>query len=74
MTPEQFCYWLQGFYELSGEEVTMSAAQVAVVRSHLGLVFHHVLDKEHDGGDPKKAAQLNQLHSGSHKGPVKYRC
>jgi hypothetical protein len=38
MTPENFCYFLQGFIEVSGP-VTMSKQQVQIIKDHLDLVF-----------------------------------
>jgi len=38
MTPEQFTYWLQGFFELS-ETTQFSPKQVQMVKDHLNLVF-----------------------------------
>lgn len=38
MTPENFCYWLQGFMELSNER-TLTPEQVQIIRDHLNLVF-----------------------------------
>jgi hypothetical protein len=38
MTPENFCYWLQGFVEI-GEPVTLSKQQLQVLKDHLKLVF-----------------------------------
>lgn len=40
MTPEQFCYWLQGFAELSGEQPTPE--QWKAIREHLQTVYHKV--------------------------------
>ena len=40
MTPEQFCYWLQGFSELSGEGGAPSLEQWRMVQEHLALVFN----------------------------------
>ena len=40
MTPEQFCYWLQGRAELV--EGPPSEGEWAVIREHLGLVFQKV--------------------------------
>jgi len=39
MTPENFCYWLQGFIELQEDQPFLSKAQTAVVCDHLKLVF-----------------------------------
>lgn len=38
MTPENFCYWLQGHYELMGER--MLTDKDKIIRDHLALVFH----------------------------------
>lgn len=44
MTPEQFCYWLQGYFELTDEELgtehQLTYKQMTVVREHLGKVFN----------------------------------
>ena len=58
MTPQEFCYWLQGFLEVSGAK-TISAEQVTVVRKHLDLVFTNVTG----GGTPSKeqAKKLEEL-------------
>jgi hypothetical protein len=53
MTPKDFTYWLQGFFELSNEDVTLSHRQLKIIKDHLNLVF----DKEtpdrstEEGGD-----------------------
>jgi hypothetical protein len=41
MTPEQFCYWLQGFMEV-GYPTSIDAAQIEIIRDHLDLVFEKV--------------------------------
>lgn len=38
MTPEQFCYWLQGYYELSDEGRGLSQKD-HTIRDHLKTVF-----------------------------------
>ena len=40
MTPEQFCYWLQGRLELNGDPLTPEETQC--VREHLKTVFTKV--------------------------------
>jgi hypothetical protein len=42
MTPEQFCYWLQGFAELSEGEPSPDSAQWQMIKDHLGEVFNKV--------------------------------
>jgi len=43
MTPEQFTYWIQGFFEIAGvgtvEHPSINADQTKVIRDHLQLVF-----------------------------------
>jgi hypothetical protein len=41
MTPEQFTYWLQGFFEISGIE-ELDKKQTKIIKDHLKLVFHKV--------------------------------
>jgi hypothetical protein len=38
MTTEQFTYWLQGFFELSGT-ATLNEEQVKVIKEHIALVL-----------------------------------
>lgn len=38
MTPENFCYWLQGYIELSNCQ-NLTPEQIQMIRDHLQLVF-----------------------------------
>lgn len=38
MTPENFAYWLQGFFEITGS-TTLTTPQVEMIKKHLGYVF-----------------------------------
>lgn len=38
MTPENFAYWLQGYFEISGNP-NLTASQVQEIKNHLQLVF-----------------------------------
>jgi hypothetical protein len=38
--PKSFCYWLQGYFELGGEN--LSPQQVQIIKDHLALVFNKV--------------------------------
>lgn len=39
MNTQDFCYWLQGFFELTGED-KLSEQQVKMIKEHLQLVFN----------------------------------
>lgn len=41
MTAEQFAYWLNGYFEISGKE-TLTEKECSIVRDHLKLVFKKV--------------------------------
>lgn len=60
MRPDQFCYWLQGFFEVS-EAQELTPRQTEQIKKHLSLVFAHVLDKGH--GDEQEQKKLNEIHS-----------
>lgn len=38
MTPENFCYWLQGYFEI-GKEDSLTEQQIEEIKRHLKLVF-----------------------------------
>lgn len=46
MQPNEFCYWLQGFFERNGTYATLNDSQIAVVKEHLQLVIHKETLKE----------------------------
>lgn len=39
MRSRDFCYWLQGFFELSKDNRGLTEDQVRMIRAHLNLVF-----------------------------------
>lgn len=41
MTPENFAYWLQGFFELT-ESKELTSEQIQMIKEHLALVFTKV--------------------------------
>lgn len=59
MTSRDFCYWLQGYFEISGSG-SLSVEQAEVVRRHLALVFVHEIDPS--AGPPAKQDELNKIH------------
>lgn len=64
MTPEQFCYWLQGFFELS-ENNELTDKQIAIIQDHLGLVFEKVTpdrtDCKEETDSKKRIEYANRL-------------
>ena len=61
---QEFCYWLQGFFELRDGAVgrcDLTIAQVDVIRAHLALVFKHEIDPSYSV-DPKVLDELDQIH------------
>ena len=60
MKSRDFCYWLQGLFEL-GDYKTLSEQQVTVIRNHLNMVFYHDIDPSF----PKdQQSELQNIHSG----------
>lgn len=52
MTPEQFVYWLQGFFEISNPE-SLNVTQTQIIQDHLKLVFKkETPDFRHNPYDP----------------------
>lgn len=62
MKSRDFCYWLQGFFELSGSP-SLDSNQVEAIRNHLNMVFAHEIDPSFGG--PEEQDLLNQLHKPS---------
>lgn len=80
MQSRDFCYWLQGFFEVASithedrkPEVTgLNAAQVSMIRNHLNLVFAHEIDPAM--GDQNHQNKLNSIHGPAAPGGVLMRC
>lgn len=84
MTSRDFCFWLQGFFELTAE-TGMSKEQAEMVQRHLALVFTHEIDPSMGGAAHQ--TKLDAVHdlkppfyeTTSHftqpqYGPIRYRC
>lgn len=63
MTSRDFCYWLQGFIEMTGSE-TLSPHQTGLLKRHLDLVFVHDIDAPDPTGD------LQAAHDGVRPKPL----
>lgn len=46
MSPENFCYWLQGFAEIAQND-TLSEKEWTIVKDHLSLVFDKKTPNRH---------------------------
>jgi len=57
MTPENFAYWLQGFFEITSA-TTLTTPQVEMIKQHLGYVFQ---------GKPALIKQSNPIEKRSHE-------
>ncbi len=67
MKTTEFCYWLQGYFEMRAkgrdEDVGLTGAQARCIEQHLALVFQHDIDPATEP-DPAKAEILQALHDG----------
>lgn len=60
MKATEFCYWLQGWFELEGtDKPALTPKQVEVIKNHLNMVFLHDIDPKY----PNKVG-LDKLHKG----------
>lgn len=64
MNTIDFCYWLQGFFELS-ECDHLSEKQTTAIKNHLNLVFKHEIDPLRDSQTTTPIQVLNETHSPS---------
>lgn len=72
MTSRDFCFWLQGYLEISDAVVdgtgpfsstTLTEGQMKCVRNHLALVFKHEIDPSM--GNQQHQDDLNKIHGQS---------
>lgn len=65
MNAIDFCFWLQGFFEIAGgESQSLSVRQTETIRNHLSLVFTHEIDPLRDGETTATPAELDNAHTG----------
>ena len=61
MTPENFCYWLQGWFELNktiDHREGASKETLAMIDNHLKLVFNKLTPKISDKEEPKQPVNV----------------
>lgn len=64
MNSREFCYWLQGWFELNKTIDTREGATaetLQVIEKHLQLVFIHEIDPS--AGGPQHQEKLNAVHN-----------
>lgn len=61
MKAVEFCYWLQGLFEL-GKPDSLTAEQTAAVKAHLNMVFIHEIDPSYPASEQ---GALNEAHGPS---------
>lgn len=59
MTSRDFCFWLQGYFEITNPE-DISIEQTQMIRRHLALVFKHEIDPSM----PDPNGELQDIHDG----------
>lgn len=67
MKSVEFCYWLQGLFEL-GNPTSLDAAQTDLVKRHLAMVFKHEIDPSY--GKAEIQAALGAIHNHGKTVPV----
>lgn len=63
MRARDFCYWLQGYFEIRGDNVpdlAITPNQVKLIRNHLNMVFVHEIDPSYG----PQQQQLQKTHAG----------
>ena len=67
MKASEFCYWLQGMFELSNPQ-ELNKQQTTQIKRHLALVFKHDIDPQQ--GTPEHQAELQAIHDGQQFGGI----
>jgi hypothetical protein len=63
MTSRDFCYWLQGYFEIAVAPIgELDKNQIDCIQKHLALVFKHEIDPS--AGSYDHQVVLNEIHDG----------
>ena len=62
MKSRDFCYWLQGFFEIQEQKdgPPLTSKQVNMIKAHLAMVFKHEIDPSM--GDENHQEDLQDIH------------
>lgn len=61
MKSVEFCYWLQGLFEVA-EPTALNEKQTDLIKRHLNMVFVHEIDATYPEGQQEA---LNAAHAGT---------
>lgn len=70
MTPEQFTYWMQGFFEVQNP-ISLDENQTQIIKDHLKLVFEKQTPNRHFNF-PDRHNGNGMICSTSPDGPTSY--
>tara|TARA_R110002020_G_scaffold441478_2_gene652256 strand:+ start:1706 stop:1930 length:225 start_codon:yes stop_codon:yes gene_type:complete len=74
MNSIDFCYWLQGFFELSGTE-TLTDDQLEIIKNHLNLAFVHQINPlKENGKSLKEKQEFMEEHLSPSANDTVFRC
>ena len=73
MNTVDFCFWLQGYFEIS-ESKEISEKQVEIIKNHLNLVFKHEIDPVRESESNADKAVLDLTHAGPGINDTLVRC
>lgn len=62
MKCRDFCYWLQGFFEISPTPDEISEEQSRTIQRHLKLAFKHEIDPSM-GGNPEELQIIHDVNN-----------
>ncbi len=63
MNSVDFCFWLQGFFEIGGN-TQITNEQAEIIKNHLALVFVHEIDQIRNSQTHVPAETLQNVHDG----------
>ena len=62
MTPREFCYWLQGVFEVA-KLTSLNEEQTTQIKNHLNLAFVHI-DAQEEDETGLSAEAMQKIHDG----------
>lgn len=81
MTSRDFCYWLQGYFEIEANQPRppefadrLNSEQIKSIRNHLAMVFKHEIDPSMGTKEHRDA--LDKIHGAQSIGidTIKFNC